>query len=174
MGVCKDCGVAKPWLYDVIAVFPFWPLWMYTQVPLFALVSLAALIVGEPPEPPPVHLVSSIVWLIIQGVYYYLIACIVGTLWQRFIGGQRNWLVNVLGLIVVSFLGLQLLGYFVALVIAPLGTTLGHHFAAVLFLAITNILITAGGIGLIVVLLRRRPKSRQPECHDSGRQHPPR
>ena len=78
----KDIGSPKPPLFDLLAPFPFWIIWVFLLLPLALLSNLIVAIGGYNVD----FIMRGPFWLfgIINLIYFYLLSCLIIFVWNKF------------------------------------------------------------------------------------------
>ena len=78
----KDIGSPKPPLFDLLAPFPFWIVWVFLLLPLILLSNLIVAIFRYNAD----FIMRGSFWLFwtINFVYFYLLSCLIILIWNKF------------------------------------------------------------------------------------------
>ncbi len=102
---CKECS-PKPLLYDAIAGFPFWGLWIYLSLPIQIMSAF---------------LLQSAVSFLINLLYFFVVSCFMVYFFERF---RKEFSKKVIAFWAVIFIALNLYN----IVVLPLiASTLGEQ-----------------------------------------------
>jgi len=86
----KDMGLPKPPLFDLLAAFPFWVVWVILLFPLGMLSNVIVAIGGYDVD----FIMRGPFWLfwVIQLLYFYIISCVIASVWTRLSESvKRKW-----------------------------------------------------------------------------------
>jgi len=77
----KDMGLPRPPLFDLIAPFPFWVVWVVLLLPLGALSNVIVAIGGYDAD----FIMRGPFWIswVIQLLYFYVVSCVIALVWAR-------------------------------------------------------------------------------------------
>lgn len=142
---CKECA-PKPLLFDLLRFFPFWPVAMMTLVPIYAVSSLIALVLGQPADPPPIIQAAPEVQLAAAVIYYYLLSCAIVGFWKVENKGTRlRSMVELLGTFLLMLIFSIGLHFTVALIVVwPLSLLVPNPIIGTVVYWILELLIIGG------------------------------
>lgn len=77
----KDMGLPKPPIFDILAPFPFWVVWLFLISPLALLSNLIVAIGGYNAD----FIMRGPFWFfgIINLIYFYVLSCLIIFIWNK-------------------------------------------------------------------------------------------